>query len=135
MSDIVAVSMKCPQCGHIIKDFQSKDGLCTSSTLYYSEVDNFYTDCLHCGSWIDFHYTGDKKLSDYQCTYKPKKGRTKIVTSYEIQSLSQNEIAIINARRFKGLGQHLKNLKKEQAKWAKNGPGKKAKKLRAAETR
>lgn len=53
MFDIVKHKMKCPKCGRIIRDFQSKSDLCMLRELDFWEVDNFYAHC-ECGVWIIF---------------------------------------------------------------------------------
>lgn len=53
MFDNVNFTMKCPECGEDMTDFQSKDGHCTLTLLEIEEVDNFYTSCYECGCWVD----------------------------------------------------------------------------------
>ena len=54
MFDDVNFKMNCPNCGQEVDDFQSKDRECTLSTLEPDEVNNFYTHCHACGTWIEF---------------------------------------------------------------------------------
>jgi hypothetical protein len=54
MFDTVKFEMKCPRCGNIIKDFQSKDLGCFLDEVDVSEVVNFYSGCYKCNIWIEF---------------------------------------------------------------------------------
>jgi predicted RNA-binding Zn-ribbon protein involved in translation (DUF1610 family) len=47
--------IKCPHCGEVVTGFQSKDADCALDTLDYWEVDNFYTSCVSCGTWLEFY--------------------------------------------------------------------------------
>lgn len=51
----------CPKCGAHLSGFQSKDGPCELKELKPYEVDNFYTGCSECGTWVEF----DKVDLDY----------------------------------------------------------------------
>lgn len=55
MFDNINFEIKCPRCGELVKDFQSKDGSCMLDTLEYWEVDNFYSQCNGCKLWIEFN--------------------------------------------------------------------------------
>jgi predicted nucleic-acid-binding Zn-ribbon protein len=55
MFDYVNVSIKCPKCGNIVRGFQTKDGECGMNTLEIEEVNQFYTTCYKCKSWIEFN--------------------------------------------------------------------------------
>ena len=59
MFDNIKFKTKCPNCGNEVDDFQSKDGGCNLNTLNYWDVDNFYSSCDKCGTWIE--YTLNKK--------------------------------------------------------------------------
>ena len=54
MFDYVKYEMKCPTCGRLLNDFQSKDGMCVMATLEITEVRNFYISCKRCRTWIVF---------------------------------------------------------------------------------
>ena len=55
MFDYVNFKMPCPECGHEIRDFQSKDGECYMETLELSEVFRFYGSCDKCNLWVEFN--------------------------------------------------------------------------------
>ncbi len=54
MYDNIRYKMNCPKCGAKVDTFQSKDGPCMLSELDFWEVNNFYTDCDKCDTWIEF---------------------------------------------------------------------------------
>jgi len=77
--DIIDFSMKCPNCGATVSEFQSKDGPCILAGLSFKDVDNFYSYCPDCHAWIEINYADDRKkrtLRDYEITYEQpdKKG-------------------------------------------------------------
>ena len=53
MFDYVNGEFKCPKCGKIIKDFQTKEHDCTLSTIDFRLVDYFYSKCWNCNAWIN----------------------------------------------------------------------------------
>ena len=53
MYDDVKGSFKCPKCGCINEDFQTKDYDCMMDTLDYKQCDYFYTSCRGCKTWLD----------------------------------------------------------------------------------
>lgn len=77
MYDDVKYEMKCPKCKTIVKDFQSKDGICCLHTLEFWQVDNFYASCPKCGKWIEFKYkkilNKKRTIKDYEMTTKNTK--------------------------------------------------------------
>ena len=76
MFDYIKYEMECPECGHKIDSFQSKDGDCQLHTLNYWEVNNFYTICNNCGVWIIFNYKNSRveiPISDYEMTTQKDK--------------------------------------------------------------
>ena len=44
----------CPNCGAELTDWQSKDGPCELKLLQFWEVDNFYTSCDTCNTWVEY---------------------------------------------------------------------------------
>lgn len=70
MFDVINYKMKCPVCGNEIPDFQSKDKDCTLSKLKLYEVDNFYSPCHKCGTWIEFNLKVEARkkftIEDYE---------------------------------------------------------------------
>lgn len=63
MFDYVNVTLPCFKCSTIVTGFQSKDGDCQLHTLEYWQVDNFYTKCDNCNTWIN--YTINRSLRPY----------------------------------------------------------------------
>jgi len=55
MFDYIKFETKCPNCKTKVDDFQSKDGACMLSELNFWEVDNFYTSCNKCETWIEYN--------------------------------------------------------------------------------
>jgi len=53
MFDWINYEAACPKCGEINSGFQSKDGHCTLATLEPWEVENFYSSCKKCKTWIE----------------------------------------------------------------------------------
>jgi len=54
--DYIRYSMKCPKCGKIVDDFQSKDkedAWCRE--LDSKEVNNLYSECGNCKAWIEIN--------------------------------------------------------------------------------
>lgn len=55
MFDHINFEIECPTCEKMVTDFQSKDSRRTLYRLDYWEVDNFYSSCDYCGTWIEFN--------------------------------------------------------------------------------
>lgn len=77
MFDYIKLEIKCPICEKKVSGFQSKDGTCLMNELEFWEVNNFYSSCSYCSSWIEFNIKQklNKKLilKDYQIEFsKPK---------------------------------------------------------------
>jgi hypothetical protein len=53
--DYVKFEVDCPSCGSKVADFQTKDGERLFETLEPFQVNNFYSRCDCCGSWIEFN--------------------------------------------------------------------------------
>jgi predicted RNA-binding Zn-ribbon protein involved in translation (DUF1610 family) len=45
---------KCPNCGAVVGEFQSKDGSCSLDMIDYWTVNNFYSSCTSCDTWIEY---------------------------------------------------------------------------------
>lgn len=45
---------KCPSCDEKLDYWQSKDGKCLCNEIHFQKVDNFYTSCEECGTWVEF---------------------------------------------------------------------------------
>lgn len=52
MYDHVKYDGSCPECGAIIRDWQSKDGPCLLNTLDPWQVKQFYSPCPACKAWV-----------------------------------------------------------------------------------
>lgn len=63
MYDNIKWEEKCPHCGNIIDDFQSKDGPCAMFMLDYWDVKNFYSSCNKCGTSIEYTKKRERKVS------------------------------------------------------------------------
>ncbi len=75
MYDHVKFEIECPRCKDKIVDFQSKDGSCMMWDLEFWEVDNFYSSCDSCKTWVEFtiKYEARKKLKIEDYDKKVKK--------------------------------------------------------------
>ena len=76
MFDWVKYEMDCPNCGEKISGFQSKDGMCILAELDFRDVNNFYTSCGKCDTWIEFDREDSsraKGIEDYRMTKKPSR--------------------------------------------------------------
>lgn len=65
--------IECPVCGELVAGFQSKDGRCMLSEVNYWEVNNFYTHCPICGTWIEFYRRTSHQeipLNDYEMMFR-----------------------------------------------------------------
>lgn len=54
MFDWIKFKTTCPKCGENVNGFQSKDKECLLDELEFWEVDNFYTSCFKCKTWIEY---------------------------------------------------------------------------------
>lgn len=54
MFDYVNYSAKCQFCGHLLRNWQSKDHDCDLSQLEISQVTRFYDFCHKCQSWNEY---------------------------------------------------------------------------------
>jgi hypothetical protein len=52
MYDHVKYKGKCPNCGSVMTDWQTKDGMCVLSVLDPEAVDTFYAVCEECGKFV-----------------------------------------------------------------------------------
>ena len=79
MFDIIDYNMKCPVCGNEVTDFQSKDKDCIMSKLQLYKVDNFYTSCVICGTWIEFNLKDEARkkftINDYEMKFRKKESQ------------------------------------------------------------
>jgi len=69
--DHLRFKIACPTCGEPMEDFQSKDGACCMETLEITDVDNFYSSCDKCRTWVDYKRKEGKKDS-YQTLMEAK---------------------------------------------------------------
>lgn len=56
MFDYVDVGgpVNCPECDEQLRDFQTKDGPRMLSRIHWTRVNNFYTTCVRCRTWVEF---------------------------------------------------------------------------------
>lgn len=77
--DYINFKMNCPRCKKDMGEFQSKDGDCGMETLDWWEVDNFYTSCEHCRTWVEFTLgkrpNRKLKISDYDKSIEKTTGK------------------------------------------------------------
>ena len=76
LDDIKDFKVKCPNCGTEVNGFQSKDGACLMDKIDYWTVNNFYSSCSNCKTWIEYTLKrprGKISIKDYVRHYhKPK---------------------------------------------------------------
>jgi len=53
MFDYVEGEFKCPTCGFLLTDFQTKSGDCIMDRLDFRWCDYFYAACPECDSWVE----------------------------------------------------------------------------------
>lgn len=84
MYDYVNCTCTCPNCGTTVDGFQSKDGDCMLNTMQPWNVDNFYTHCVDCDTWIEF-----ERISESIFTMSTSKmgngGKLEFVRTYKIE--------------------------------------------------
>lgn len=54
MFDNIRFETECPNCKGKVNGFQSKSGECGMYLLEFWEVNNFYSSCPQCSTWIDY---------------------------------------------------------------------------------
>lgn len=52
--DWINYNCECPNCESKISNFQTKDGDCNLEEINIIRVDNFYTYCGKCDTWVEF---------------------------------------------------------------------------------
>ena len=57
MYDYVDFEAPCTNCGATVRGWQTKDGECFMATLKPSDVRNFYSSCIWCGTGQDAYVT------------------------------------------------------------------------------
>ena len=74
MFDWINFEMYCPICGNKVIGFQSKSANCNLEYLDFWQVDNFYSSCEQCGTWIEFRLKKDRKftIDDYELNLRKK---------------------------------------------------------------
>jgi len=85
MFDIIDYECKCPVCDNTVTGFQSKDGECLLLHLIPEEVDNFYSGCDVCKTWITFSRI--KIKNNIKNKYKTRKTRFVMTTEPNIEEL------------------------------------------------
>lgn len=58
----VKLEMNCPFCGHLLKEFQSKDGILMEENEPWT-LNNFYTSCENCKKWVEYIRKGTELSS------------------------------------------------------------------------
>lgn len=72
MFDWVNFECKCPNCGSEVSGFQSKDSGCDIELVEIKDVNHFYTDCIKCGSWIEFNRKRNNSIKSFIGTFTLK---------------------------------------------------------------
>lgn len=79
MYDDIKFKTKCPNCGNIVENFQSKSGPCAMFVLDFTDVDNFYASCPTCNTWIEYTLRQSArkgfKIKDYKRVVTIRKKR------------------------------------------------------------
>ena len=68
--------VKCPNCGVVVGNFQSKDGECMLNLVDYWTVNHFYSSCGNCNTWIEYTLKrprGKIPIKDYTRHYHKAK--------------------------------------------------------------
>lgn len=78
--DWVDFEMDCPNCGHKLKEFQTKDGDNYMNTVDAFYVDRFYTACDNCGMWIEF-----LRKSKLPIPFVVKRSLTEVLEFFEMR--------------------------------------------------
>jgi hypothetical protein len=58
----VKLELPCPYCSHLLKDFQSKDGILMEENEPWT-LRNFYTKCPKCTNWVEYIRKGTELSS------------------------------------------------------------------------
>lgn len=70
MFDWIKFKTQCPKCGNEVTGFQSKRAGCNLDCLEFWQVDNFYSSCDKCGTWIEFNLKEETRkkftIKDYE---------------------------------------------------------------------
>lgn len=66
MFDWINFKCPCPKCGQEVSGFQSKDRSCDLNTIEPDDVDNFYSSCDACKTWVEFYrpHTNNPKRAE-----------------------------------------------------------------------
>ena len=89
MFDYVNYECICPECGSDVIGFQSKDGECYLNHLNPLSVDNFYTSCDGCDSWIEF-------MAMDKITLPENRVFKRVVTGANDKELHCDNITVLN---------------------------------------
>ncbi|MDH3424254.1 MAG: hypothetical protein OEN00_14775 [Gemmatimonadota bacterium] len=56
MYDDVDFTVKCPHCATLVTGFQTKDRDCTLELISPVGLDEFYSECDHCKTWLIYRW-------------------------------------------------------------------------------
>lgn len=77
MFDYVDAVIRCPYCGELINDFQSKDGDCLLEKISPYDVRTFYSSCNSCKEWVQIDVektfikdTGVSRIYEVKLTHR-----------------------------------------------------------------
>ena len=63
--DYVKFECKCPCCGSLLNDFQTKDGFNMMERIDFYPLRRFYTFCDKCGLWVEFRRKPATSINDF----------------------------------------------------------------------
>ena len=80
MFDHIKLTIKCPKCGNLVSNFQTKNNDCTMASLEFWQVDHFYSNCDNCDIWIEFNLKREARekftIGDYDIKLNLKLNNT-----------------------------------------------------------
>jgi len=84
MFDWVNVEVPCPKCGEKLASFQTKDSACELGIVDPTRVSNFYSNCEHCGEWVEFR----RKQTSYGKEYRTE--------PFSLEEILELEFVLVN---------------------------------------
>ena len=73
--EIMTPEILCPKCKEPVTGFQSKDGPCDLTVLSFKEVQNFYSNCRKCDTWVEYFLKvkpSERTIEDYEQSHRLK---------------------------------------------------------------
>ena len=91
MYDIVDIAIKCPLCGSILRQFQTKDLGRHMDLVSMSRIMNFYEICDQCNTWIEFNRNEDLPgIKAFVCSVYPigQEDKVRVIPIEQIKALA-----------------------------------------------